>query len=102
MADMSPMPRRYEPGHPDADSAGYVTYPECESGDGDGRFVERGAGLPAECGGGAGGEEHDPAVAADFDLGCAARDDDSAGAHLEFKKQLRKENNNRRSDHCEI
>jgi flagellar basal-body rod protein FlgC len=25
--DPSPMPRRYEPGHPDADSAGYVTYP---------------------------------------------------------------------------
>jgi flagellar basal-body rod protein FlgC len=25
--DMSPMPSRYEPGHPDADSAGYVTYP---------------------------------------------------------------------------
>jgi flagellar basal-body rod protein FlgC len=25
--DASPMPRRYEPGHPDADSAGYVTYP---------------------------------------------------------------------------
>ena len=27
VADMSPMPRRYEPGHPDADGAGYVTYP---------------------------------------------------------------------------
>ena len=27
VADMSPMPRRYEPGHPDADSGGYVTYP---------------------------------------------------------------------------
>lgn len=27
VADASPMPRRYEPGHPDADSAGYVTYP---------------------------------------------------------------------------
>jgi len=27
VADMSPLPRRYEPGHPDADSAGYVTYP---------------------------------------------------------------------------
>lgn len=26
-ADASPMPRRYEPGHPDADGAGYVTYP---------------------------------------------------------------------------
>ena len=25
--DMSPMPVRYEPGHPDADSEGYVTYP---------------------------------------------------------------------------
>ena len=25
--DASPMPSRYEPGHPDADSAGYVTYP---------------------------------------------------------------------------
>lgn len=25
--DSSPMPRRYEPGHPDADSSGYVTYP---------------------------------------------------------------------------
>jgi len=25
--DASPLPRRYEPGHPDADSAGYVTYP---------------------------------------------------------------------------
>ncbi len=25
--DMSPLPRRYEPGHPDADAAGYVTYP---------------------------------------------------------------------------
>lgn len=27
VADNSPMPVRYEPGHPDADSAGYVTYP---------------------------------------------------------------------------
>jgi flagellar basal-body rod protein FlgC len=27
VADASPMPLRYEPGHPDADSAGYVTYP---------------------------------------------------------------------------
>lgn len=27
VADMSPLPRRYEPGHPDADDAGYVTYP---------------------------------------------------------------------------
>jgi flagellar basal-body rod protein FlgC len=27
VADMSPMPRRYEPGHPDADAAGYVTHP---------------------------------------------------------------------------
>lgn len=27
VADSSPLPRRYEPGHPDADSAGYVTYP---------------------------------------------------------------------------
>lgn len=27
VADMSPMPRRYEPGHPDADGSGYVTYP---------------------------------------------------------------------------
>jgi flagellar basal-body rod protein FlgC len=25
--DMSPLPSHYEPGHPDADSAGYVTYP---------------------------------------------------------------------------
>jgi flagellar basal-body rod protein FlgC len=27
VADASPMPRRYEPGHPDADPAGFVTYP---------------------------------------------------------------------------
>jgi flagellar basal-body rod protein FlgC len=27
VADASPMPSRYEPGHPDADRAGYVTYP---------------------------------------------------------------------------
>jgi flagellar basal-body rod protein FlgC len=27
IADASPMPKRYEPGHPDADSTGYVTYP---------------------------------------------------------------------------
>lgn len=27
VADSSPLPRRYEPGHPDADAAGYVTYP---------------------------------------------------------------------------
>lgn len=27
VADPSPLPRRYEPGHPDADPAGYVTYP---------------------------------------------------------------------------
>ena len=27
VADASPLPRRYEPGHPDADAAGYVTYP---------------------------------------------------------------------------
>jgi len=26
-ADLSPMPRRYEPGHPDADPDGYVAYP---------------------------------------------------------------------------
>lgn len=25
--DASPLPRRYQPGHPDADSAGYVSYP---------------------------------------------------------------------------
>lgn len=25
--DPSPLPRRYEPGHPDGDAAGYVTYP---------------------------------------------------------------------------
>ena len=25
--DATPLPRRYEPGHPDADSSGYVTYP---------------------------------------------------------------------------
>ena len=27
VADQSPLPRRYEPGHPDADKDGYVTYP---------------------------------------------------------------------------
>jgi flagellar basal-body rod protein FlgC len=27
VADNSPMPRRYEPGNPDADAEGYVTYP---------------------------------------------------------------------------
>jgi flagellar basal-body rod protein FlgC len=27
VADASPLPRRYQPGHPDADPAGYVTYP---------------------------------------------------------------------------
>jgi len=27
VADATPLPRRYEPGHPDADSSGYVTYP---------------------------------------------------------------------------
>ncbi|HEV2398293.1 MAG TPA: flagellar basal body rod protein FlgC [Candidatus Sulfotelmatobacter sp.] len=27
VADATPMPRRYEPGHPDADAEGYVTYP---------------------------------------------------------------------------
>jgi flagellar basal-body rod protein FlgC len=27
VADSAPLPRRYEPGHPDADSSGYVTYP---------------------------------------------------------------------------
>ena len=27
VADSSPLPRRYEPGHPDADGGGYVTYP---------------------------------------------------------------------------
>ncbi|HTW57935.1 MAG TPA: flagellar basal body rod protein FlgC [Terriglobales bacterium] len=27
VADPTPLPRRYEPGHPDADSSGYVTYP---------------------------------------------------------------------------
>jgi len=27
VADASPLPRRYEPGHPDADAGGYVTYP---------------------------------------------------------------------------
>src|ERR1700739_2789563 len=26
-ADPTPLPRRYEPGHPDADTTGYVTYP---------------------------------------------------------------------------
>jgi len=25
--DPSPLPRRYEPGHPDADASGYVSYP---------------------------------------------------------------------------
>jgi flagellar basal-body rod protein FlgC len=27
VADSTPLPRRYEPGHPDADPSGYVTYP---------------------------------------------------------------------------
>jgi flagellar basal-body rod protein FlgC len=27
VSDATPMPRRYEPGHPDADPSGYVTYP---------------------------------------------------------------------------
>lgn len=27
VSDMSPMPVHYQPGHPDADSQGYVTYP---------------------------------------------------------------------------
>ena len=27
VSDPSPLPKRYEPGHPDADSAGYVNYP---------------------------------------------------------------------------
>ena len=27
VADSTPLPRRYEPGHPDADASGYVTYP---------------------------------------------------------------------------
>jgi flagellar basal-body rod protein FlgC len=27
VSDTSPLPVRYEPGHPDADSSGYVTYP---------------------------------------------------------------------------
>lgn len=27
VADTTPLPRRYEPGHPDADGSGYVTYP---------------------------------------------------------------------------
>lgn len=27
IADSTPLPRRYEPGHPDADAAGYVIYP---------------------------------------------------------------------------
>ncbi len=27
VSDTSAQPRRYEPGHPDADSSGYVTYP---------------------------------------------------------------------------
>ena len=27
VADATPLPQRYEPGHPDADTSGYVTYP---------------------------------------------------------------------------
>lgn len=27
VSDATPLPRRYEPGHPDADPSGYVTYP---------------------------------------------------------------------------
>ena len=27
MPDPTPLPQRYEPGHPDADANGYVTYP---------------------------------------------------------------------------
>jgi flagellar basal-body rod protein FlgC len=27
VGDTTPLPRRYQPGHPDADGAGYVTYP---------------------------------------------------------------------------
>ncbi len=27
VADASPLPQRYEPGHPDADASGYVSYP---------------------------------------------------------------------------
>jgi flagellar basal-body rod protein FlgC len=31
LPDATPLPRRYEPGHPDADSSGYVTYPNVNS-----------------------------------------------------------------------
>lgn len=31
VTDASPLPQRYQPGHPDADSAGYVTYPNVNS-----------------------------------------------------------------------
>jgi hypothetical protein len=68
VSDASPLPRRYEPGHPDADPEGYVTYPQCQSGHGNDRPAQRGAGLPAKRVGGAGGEEYDPAVAADLEL----------------------------------
>jgi flagellar basal-body rod protein FlgC len=27
VADATPLPQRYQPGHPDADASGYVTYP---------------------------------------------------------------------------
>ena len=30
MADPSPFPRRFEPGHPDADAEGYVAYPNID------------------------------------------------------------------------
>ncbi len=31
VSDPSPLPQRYEPGHPDADANGYVTYPNVNS-----------------------------------------------------------------------
>jgi len=45
---------------------------QCQSGAGDDRLAERGPGLPAECIGGAVGEEHDPAITADLELNAGA------------------------------
>ena len=60
--DGAPPVRRFEPGHPDADDEGYVSYPGDQSGRGNGEPDGRRASVSTERRGGAEHQEHDSVV----------------------------------------
>ena len=68
VADTSPLPRRYEPGHPDADAAGYVTYPNVNPVMEMADLLSAVRAYQLNAAAVQAAEEHDPAVPADSDV----------------------------------